>query len=89
MQVSLSPERQKFAEQKVRSGAFRSIDEVIEAGLVTLELQEKFGEFAPGQLDKLLAEADEDFARGDVFDGEEVFRELDELGKQYRRGNRQ
>ena len=88
MEILITAERQKFLEQKVRSGAYRSIDEVIEAGLAALEMQETYGDFAPGELDKLLTEADEDFEKGDVVDGEEVFRELKEMSAAKRRENR-
>lgn len=37
------------------------------------------GNFAPGELDRLLAEGEADIERGDLHDGDEAFRELDEL----------
>jgi putative addiction module CopG family antidote len=86
MEISIRPETQRFLEQKMQSGAYRSIDEVIEAGLAALEnMQETFGDFAPGELDELLAEADEDFEKGKVYEGEEVVQELREMSVAKRR----
>ncbi len=50
-----------------------------EAGLAVLEQHFRLGEFSSGELDRLLAEGEADIERGDVHDGEEVFREIDQL----------
>ena len=67
MEISIRPETQKFLEQKMQRGAYRSIDEVIEAGLAALEMQ------------------DEDFEKGEVYEGEEVVQELREMSAAKRR----
>lgn len=88
MTVSLSTRMQRFVEIKVQNGEYGSPDEVIEAGLAMLEQQERYGDFAPGELDRLLAEGEADIERGDLYDGEQVFRELDELSAARRREQR-
>ena len=76
MEITLPDEMKQFVERKVQAGEYESADLVIQAGLAALAQQEQFKDFAPGELDALLAEAEEDFEKGDVYDGEEVFREI-------------
>jgi putative addiction module CopG family antidote len=76
---------QKFVEQKVLAGHYRSIDEVIEAGLETLEREEQFGDFEPGELDQLIAEGQRDLDEGRFEDGVVVFRRLREMSQARRR----
>ena len=77
--MQIKPELQKFIDDQVSNGYYDSPEEVVEAGLATLEQQARSGGFAPGELDRLLAEGEADIERGDLHDGEEVFRELDKL----------
>lgn len=84
MQITLTPELQKFIEDRIRDGAYASPEEVI-AGFATLEQHESFGDFAPGELDQLLAEGERDIREGRFADGETVFRELRELSEARRR----
>jgi antitoxin ParD1/3/4 len=86
MSLALKPEFQKFIDDQVKAGRYDSAEEVVEAGLAILEQQNDHGDFAPGELDRLLAEGAADIERGDVYDGEAVFRELDELSAARRRG---
>jgi antitoxin ParD1/3/4 len=79
MNISLSRKMQQFVQQKLQEGEYDSPDEVIEAGLASLEQQQRHTDFAPGELERLLAQGEADIERGDVYDGEEVFRELDQL----------
>jgi len=81
MNISLSPKMQKFIEDKVREGAFSSPEQVIEAGLETLEHEELYGIFEPGELESLLAEGQKDLDEGRFEDGEVVFRRLRENAK--------
>lgn len=63
----------------------RPPDEVVEAALTTLEQQERLGDFDPGELDELLAVGEADIAAGNVYDGEAVFSELEELSAERHR----
>jgi antitoxin ParD1/3/4 len=79
MDITLSPKMQAFIDRKMRAGEYTSPAEVIEAGLANLEQQEQLGDFAPGELDALLAEGQADIDQGRVYNGAEVFRELDAM----------
>jgi antitoxin ParD1/3/4 len=83
MNVSLDPELQKFVDEKVSAGEYPSADEVVRAGLKRLMHED---DFAPGELNALIAVGEAELQRGETVDGEEVFRELRELRNQ-RGGN--
>jgi antitoxin ParD1/3/4 len=85
MNILLSPPMQNFVESKVREGEYASAEQVIEAALAALQQQRRLGNLAPGELDQLLVEGEADIAAGRVCDGEEVFRELDEMSAIKRR----
>ena len=87
MNVSLSPLMQAFVEKKLREGKYESVDQLIEASLATLAQHERSGDFKPGELDRLLAEGEADAAAGALYDGEDVFSEIDELSAARRRGD--
>ncbi len=76
MTISLGPEAQKLLQQRMSRGGYATADEAVLAALAALEQQENFGDFAPGELDQLLAEGE---ASGEVLDGEQVLAELREL----------
>ena len=76
MNLTLPPQIQKLIDERVRSGKYKTPEDVVAAAVATLEQQEQLGDFAPGELDRLLAEGE----AGDAdLDGEEVLRELREL----------
>lgn len=86
MTVTLNEKTSRFIEDKVREGEYASAEHIIEAALAMLQLQERqVGDFAPGELAALIAEGEADIAAGRVHDGEEVFRELDEMIAHLRR----
>ncbi len=64
----------------MRSGSYLTAEDVVVAGLAALSQQERMSQFSPGELDELLAVADSEIERGEVLEGEEVFRELRGLG---------
>ena len=76
MNLSLPPQIRELIEQRVRSGKYRSIEDVVAAAVSTLEQQEQAGEFAPGELEALIEDGE---GSGEALDGEQVFRELHEL----------
>ena len=73
MNISLTPQTQKLVEEQMKKGGYDSPDDVVRAGLASLEMH---GDFEPGELDRLLEEGEADVARGDLHDGDEVFREI-------------
>ena len=77
---------QKLIEDKLRAGAYALPEEVIEAGLKTLEHEDLYGDFEPGELDALIAEGQRDLVEGRYEDGEIVFRRLRERSRARRVG---
>ncbi|HUO07669.1 MAG TPA: type II toxin-antitoxin system ParD family antitoxin [Phycisphaerae bacterium] len=73
MQLSLDNEIQRRITDRVNSGQYGSPEEVIAAALAALEHEERAMEFAPGELDRLVAEGD---ASGPALDGDTVLAEL-------------
>ena len=74
--MQLKPEFQRIIDEQVQSGRYQSVEQVVEAALGALEAQEGFGNFAPGELERLLAEDERDIANGDVVDGATAFANL-------------
>ena len=76
MNISLSPQTKRLLNRQMKTGAYSSPDEALRAGLACLEQQERAGDFEPGELQKLLAVADAEIERGELFDAENIFREF-------------
>lgn len=76
MNLSLPTRVQKLIEDRVRSGQYRSAEDVIAAALTHLDQQEQASPFAAGELDALLSEGDTDIERGDVLEADAVFEQL-------------
>jgi putative addiction module CopG family antidote len=74
--VSLNPETQKLIEERMKVGGYATADDVVRAGLSSLEQQQDFGEFETGEMDRLLEEGERS---GAPLDGEQVLAELREL----------
>ncbi len=84
MTLQLKSNLQQFVDEQVQSGIYDSAEDVVAAGLAALQ-QMRRDAFAPSELDNMLAEGLADIERGDLHDGEAVFRELDELSAARRR----
>jgi antitoxin ParD1/3/4 len=80
MNVSLTPELEKFVQTEVNSGLYQTASEVIRAGLRRLkEDQETRNRNVPATREELeahLLHSIESLDRGEGVDGEEVFRRL-------------
>lgn len=74
MNLSLDPKLQKLIDERVKSGQYASAEDVVAAALLTLDQQERFGGFAAGELDTLLAEGEQSIVDEGTLDGEEAFR---------------
>jgi antitoxin ParD1/3/4 len=83
MTLFLDPKLQKLIDERVNSGQYSSPEDVIAAALATLDQQERFGDFAQGELDSLLAEGERSLSDEGDLDGEEAFRM-----RQARRGDK-
>ncbi len=73
MNLSLDTSVEQLIAKRVQSGLYATPEEVITAALGALETSEKSGDFAPGELDRLIEEGE---ASGPPLDGETVFAEL-------------
>jgi antitoxin ParD1/3/4 len=78
MNISLTPELEQFIESAINRGRYSSTSELIRAALRLLEKREMESELRLEELRKEIAVGIEHSDRGDVFDGEEVLRELRE-----------
>ena len=58
MNVTLSPDTQKLIEERMKAGGYAVPEEVIRAGLASLEQGETYGDFAPGEWEDLLAQGE-------------------------------
>ena len=76
--ISLTPDLEHFVSSRVSSGRNRSISEVIAEGLRLLARQEVGSESSLAILRAKIAVGLEQAERGELLDGEEVFRELEE-----------
>ncbi|MGD0769160.1 MAG: hypothetical protein ABSB42_13320 [Tepidisphaeraceae bacterium] len=85
MKLELSPKIQTLIKDRVESGKYRRPEDVVTAALSSLDQQESFGDFAPGELDRLLNEGERDIAAGDVIDGDQAFAELRRLSAKRRK----
>ena len=72
MNLSLSPNLQKLIDDRVKSGKYATPEDVVAAALLTLDRQERLGDFEVGELDELLAEGERSLEEGPL-DGEEAF----------------
>jgi putative addiction module CopG family antidote len=79
MDLTLSPETRRLIDERMKRGGYASPDDVVRAGLASLEQQEAAGDFDPGELDHLLAQGERG---GPPLVGEEVLSELAQLRAQ-------
>jgi putative addiction module CopG family antidote len=77
MTVVLSPETQQLVEQKLRSGAYRSADEVVHAALEALDLVSA-GELDEATLDAL-DRAEDQIDRGEEHDWKDVRQQVRDM----------
>lgn len=80
LSISLTPDLERFVESRVASGRYRSVSEVVREGLRLLEESEQGRQNAARNLRQEIKVGLEQAERGELYDGEEVFRELEERG---------
>jgi len=76
MQINLPCNLERFLNQLVESGEYHSADEVVRDGLLLLQERVRVRETRREQLRKGIAIGIEQADRGELLDGEEVFRDL-------------
>ena len=74
MNITLGSDIQKIVDERVKSGAYATAEDVVAAAILTLDQQEWLADFAPGEIDKLLAEGERSIEEEGTIDGEEAFR---------------
>lgn len=84
MNISLTPELERFIDLTVKRGRYASANEVVCTALQLLQSREMERSLRLEELRKEIAIGIADSDRGDVFDGEEVIRELREEIRQAR-----
>ena len=73
MNITLDRSAEKFITERVQSGKYPSPEAVVAAALHSLAHDETAGQFAPGEWDALIEEAE---ASGEALDGHAVLAEL-------------
>jgi len=76
MQLTLTGDLQSFIEEQVASGSYATREDVIRAAVAALRQAKLFGNFAPGELNALIAEGERSLERDGPIDSEQVFDEL-------------
>ena len=76
MNVSLTPQLERFVREKVDSGRYLSASEVVREGLRLLEERDCVYQARLADLQKEITIGVEEADRGELFDGEEVTQEL-------------
>jgi len=86
MNISLTPELEQFIDSTVKKGRYSSPSEVIQAALRLLEEREMERLRRLEELRKEIAIGIEHSDQGDIFDGEEVIRQLRQEIRQSEQG---
>ena len=76
MTITLSPKARKLVNDRLKSGRYGSPEDVVLAGLATLQRQEELGSFAPGELERLVAEGERSIHAEGVVPAADVFAKL-------------
>jgi predicted transcriptional regulator len=77
MNITLSPEIEKVVEDEVKSRRSADPNEFVHRAVYHYLVARDLGEeYAPEEIDGMIAEGLEDIERGNVVDGEEAFRQL-------------
>jgi antitoxin ParD1/3/4 len=84
MSISLTPELEQFIQIQIASGKYSSTEEVIIAGIKLLEERERIYKGRFEELKREIAIGVEQLERGEVIDGEIVFRQLEQKLQQRR-----
>ncbi len=77
MTITLTPDLEDFVQSRVDTGRYKSVVEVIRQGLRLLEDMESMIDVPVSELRERIAVGVEQADRGELLDGEEVFRELE------------
>ena len=76
MQFALPIKFRKLIDERVKSGKYATPEDVLKAALTTLDQNDRFGDFAPGELHRLINEGEESLKKDGPIPAEAVFKEL-------------
>ncbi|HEX8914646.1 MAG TPA: type II toxin-antitoxin system ParD family antitoxin [Humisphaera sp.] len=68
MNVALSPEAERLVQQNISAGRYATPEDVVTAALASLA--QSNGDFASGEMERLLAEGEASIARDGTLDGD-------------------
>jgi antitoxin ParD1/3/4 len=88
MNVSLTPELERFVQSRVASGRYQTASEVVREGLRLLEEREQSRETVTQELRARIRRGIEQADRGELLDGDAVFEEIRQLSARRRSGSR-
>jgi antitoxin ParD1/3/4 len=88
MNVSLTPELQKFVGRKVKSGRYRSASDVIREGLKLLEDKERLHDECLTEVRRKIQIGLDQLDRGEGIPGEDIYEEMKRRSKALRRAQR-
>jgi antitoxin ParD1/3/4 len=76
MNVSLTPELEKFVAQKVQSGLYQTASEVVREGLRLLEERDALRQARLDDIRQAIQDGNAQLARGEGLPGEQVFADI-------------
>ena len=76
MNIHLTAELEQLVDNKVRSGSYNSVSEVVRDALLLLEERDRMIELRRKTIGQKIDEGWDSLQRGEGFDGDEVFSEL-------------
>ena len=85
MNLSLTPDLERFVQRKVASGRYNSASEVVRAALRVLEENEQVRQIEIANLRQKIQEGLDSLDRGESIDGDESLRRLRRLSARRRR----
>jgi antitoxin ParD1/3/4 len=88
MNVSLTPELEKFVANKVESGLYQSASEVIREGLRLLDDQDRLREIRLSEVRKKIQTGIDQLDRGEGIPGDEVYAQMKRRSAALRKGKR-
>ena len=84
MNITLSPDQERFVEERVASGRFLTANEMIREGLALLEERESERSIAIAALRREIQLGTEEADRGELVDGDDVFAEMERISRERR-----
>jgi Arc/MetJ-type ribon-helix-helix transcriptional regulator len=88
MQLVLPAKFRKLIHDRVKSGKYASPEDVVKAALTTLDQNDRFGDFAPGELNELIEEGEKSLKRDGPIPAAQVFKEIRQRSARRRANSR-